>query len=398
MVLYKNGDSLGIKSNRIRPVIYLFILFEMIMLLQTTYSNLGTILAGALSGLLIMAYLMESHYIKMNSSIMLIFCYSGLLLFSTIFRTNITSKLFQFFVYVILFILLTSLEFNEREARWILNGFVTTSLIYSIMIILYRINNPTIYIHSRIVILGSEIDPNYIGLPLIVSFSILFYEILHQDKKIRKVLEILILTLAVLFTSSRSNFLSLAVCAIINIIFFLKSQTRAWYKKLIILVTTIIIFAGFFIFASGNYSSYLMRIFNFSSDDISNGRFALWNEAFDLLWANPIFGGGYEALGRAVNTGAHNTYVQLLCDTGLIGFAIFISFLFVQIKKSYKYNKCLFIGLIGLFCHSFFLGEISSRCFWVTLIMIGMILNYEEANALESYFQECVYSEPQIEQ
>ena len=365
----------------------------MVMLLQTTYSNLGTIVTGALSGLLIMTYLMESHYIKKNSSIVLIFCYAGLLFFSTIFRTNITSKLFQFFVYVILFILLTSLELNDREARWILNGFVIASIFYSIMIILYRINNPTTYIHSRIVILGSEIDPNYIGLPLIVSFSILFYEVLHQDKKILKVLEILILTLAVLLTSSRGNFLSLAVCVFVNILFFLKSKTLAWYRKLMILVSTIIVFAVFYNYASSNYNSYLMRIFSFSSDDISNGRYALWNEAFDLLWANPIFGGGYEALGRAVNKGAHNTYVQLLCDTGIIGFAIFISFLFVQIKKSYKHNKCLFIGLIGLLCHSFFLGAISSRCFWVTLIMIVMIINYEEAGTMESHIYECVYRE-----
>ncbi|MGF0019630.1 O-antigen ligase family protein [Sporofaciens sp. SGI.106] len=393
MVSPDSLKSLDAKERRIRPVIYVFILFEMVMLLQTTYSNLGTIVTGALSGLLIMTYLMESHYIKKNSSIVLIFCYAGLLFFSTIFRTNITSKLFQFFVYVILFILLTSLELNDREARWILNGFVIASIFYSIMIILYRINNPTTYIHSRIVILGSEIDPNYIGLPLIVSFSILFYEVLHQDKKILKVLEILILTLAVLLTSSRGNFLSLAVCVFVNILFFLKSKTLAWYRKLMILVSTIIVFAVFYNYASSNYNSYLMRIFSFSSDDISNGRYALWNEAFDLLWANPIFGGGYEALGRAVNKGAHNTYVQLLCDTGIIGFAIFISFLFVQIKKSYKHNKCLFIGLIGLLCHSFFLGAISSRCFWVTLIMIVMIINYEEAGTMESHIYECVYRE-----
>lgn len=385
VVLYKNDDSLEIKSNRIRPVIYVFILFEMVMLLQTTYSNLGTIITGALSGLLIMTYLMESHYIKKNSSIVLIFCYAGLLFFSTIFRTNITSKLFQFFVYVILFILLTSLELNDREARWILNGFVIASIFYSIMIILYRINNPTTYIHSRIVILGSEIDPNYIGLPLIVSFSILFYEVLHQDKKILKVLEILILTLAVLLTSSRGNFLSLMVCAILNILFFFKSHTLAWYKKMAILVATIIVFFAFYNFASSSYNSYLMRILSFSSDDISNGRYTLWSEAFDLWWDYPILGGGFEALGRAVNKGAHNTYIQILCDTGIVGLILFISFLFSFVRQSFKNNKCLCISLIGLLCHSFFLGAISSRCFWVTLIMIVMIINHDETNAMESH-------------
>lgn len=385
MVSPDSLKSLDAKERRIRPVIYVFILFEMVMLLQTTYSNLGTIVTGALSGLLIMTYLMESHYIKKNSSIVLIFCYAGLLFFSTIFRTNITSKLFQFFVYVILFILLTSLELNDREARWILNGFVIASIFYSIMIILYRINNPTTYIHSRIVILGSEIDPNYIGLPLIVSFSILFYEVLHQDKKILKVLEILILTLAVLLTSSRGNFLSLMVCAILNILFFFKSHTLAWYKKMAILVATIIVFFAFYNFASSSYNSYLMRILSFSSDDISNGRYTLWSEAFDLWWDYPILGGGFEALGRAVNKGAHNTYIQILCDTGIVGLILFISFLFSFVRQSFKNNKCLCISLIGLLCHSFFLGAISSRCFWVTLIMIVMIINYDEANAIESH-------------
>lgn len=61
-------------------------------------------------------------------------------------------------------------------------------------------------------------------------------------------------------------------------------------------------------------------------EDISNGRFAFWEQAINLYRSNRLVGIGW---GKYVSfnkwgTSVHNTYIQLLCETGLIGFTLFI--------------------------------------------------------------------------
>ena len=359
----------------------MFWAFEIVMLFQTNYYYLGTIVATVLCGLIVFTYLLESRCIKVNNENVIIFIYMLVLVGSTLFTTTMTSKLLQFIIYVILYILLSSLKLRDREARVLIDGFVLASVIYAIFIIYSRFTHPTVYIHSNIILFGTELDPNYIGLPLIVAFSLLLYDFLNKKKSLIIVFTCFIIALAILLTSSRGNFVSLSVCIIGNIIFFLKNQNITFFKKVLILIIFVLGLVLFYRFASNNYNLFLERMTTFSSEgDISNGRYELWTRAIQLWTEYPIFGNGFESLGRRMNLGVHNTYIQLFCDSGMIGFALFISFLFILIKKSFVHDTKLFIGLTGLVCHSFFLGAVASRCFWVVIIMARLVLNKSKNN------------------
>ena len=67
-----------------------------------------------------------------------------------------------------------------------------------------------------------------------------------------------------------------------------------------------------------------------TGDDISSGRFNLYLLAIKHFVQNPLFGIGWERfrlipeLARELQT--HNIYLELLCETGLIGFCVFIAF------------------------------------------------------------------------
>lgn len=64
--------------------------------------------------------------------------------------------------------------------------------------------------------------------------------------------------------------------------------------------------------------------------DITNGRLALWRYAIDCFRRSPIFGIGYgafttESIGWSgiVYAGVHNDYIQLLCETGIVGIVMY---------------------------------------------------------------------------
>lgn len=96
-------------------------------------------------------------------------------------------------------------------------------------------------------------------------------------------------------------------------------------------------------------------------DKFGNGRIVLWNLALEGFAEKPIFGHGWRAFkdiapssGNIHATNAHNIYLQLLCETGIVGFAalgtVFVWFLILIIKKIIKTKdteecKYYFLGL-----------------------------------------------------
>ena len=74
------------------------------------------------------------------------------------------------------------------------------------------------------------------------------------------------------------------------------------------------------------------------SADVSNGRFGLYNIAWNFFCKSPVFGIGWREFSREVVNrynqdgvlrDTHNVFLQLLCETGLVGFCVFLS-LFVS--------------------------------------------------------------------
>ncbi len=64
-----------------------------------------------------------------------------------------------------------------------------------------------------------------------------------------------------------------------------------------------------------------------SGADFSNGRFTNYALAFSVFLRNPIFGigyGGFRSVTNNIYAGVHNDYIQFLCETGVVGFTVFI--------------------------------------------------------------------------
>jgi O-antigen ligase len=66
------------------------------------------------------------------------------------------------------------------------------------------------------------------------------------------------------------------------------------------------------------------------------GRVDIWREAIAILARHPVFGIGGGALDSTIGTAAHNTYVSVATETGVIGFVLFISLLGVALAQTMR--------------------------------------------------------------
>ena len=131
-----------------------------------------------------------------------------------------------------------------------------------------------------------------------------------------------------------------------------------------------------------------------AAEDISTGRTHFWSVAWQVFTAHPIVGAGMEAFGVAFTRfdtrnglfrveQAHNDYLQLLADGGVIGFAIGAWFIYLLLRKGYfvfreasagEFQHATrvgaFAGCVGVLVHSFvdFPLRTASNAFFFLLV------------------------------
>jgi O-antigen ligase len=116
---------------------------------------------------------------------------------------------------------------------------------------------------------------------------------------------------------------------------------------------------------------------NHSGGDISNGRLHFWQTTLQVVRDNPISGVGLDALAAAYTRydswngvyrieRAHNDYLQILAETGVLGFACLAAFLYLLFRRGWQvmtttgdsFRRGVALGALagcfGIAIHSFF--------------------------------------------
>ena len=95
-----------------------------------------------------------------------------------------------------------------------------------------------------------------------------------------------------------------------------------------------------------------------------NGRVAIWKQGIELFMERPVIGVGSNVYKWAVPMGrpAHNTFLSLLVEVGIVGFSLFIGMFTFALYHTFQQPKLEFL-------------------FWATLITIwfvgAMVHNWE---------------------
>jgi O-antigen ligase len=75
-----------------------------------------------------------------------------------------------------------------------------------------------------------------------------------------------------------------------------------------------------------------------SSADLG-GRFVLWEGAIDVFKAHPLLGSGSGTLTTLIGALAHQTYLSILAETGLVGASIFVCILAIVLNQAARLLK-----------------------------------------------------------
>jgi len=136
-----------------------------------------------------------------------------------------------------------------------------------------------------------------------------------------------------------------------------------------------------------------------NGEDITSGRIEFYKEAWDAFQDYPLFGiglGEYSSY-TGIEHYVHNTYLQVLCEQGLIGFFFFIIAIFLSIRKAIdlvrreedksilNYLKVSLGIQIFYILYCFTGNELSGTGLIMYFLSIALLVSVERLNIRKSY-------------
>ncbi|ANC78838.1 polysaccharide polymerase [Fictibacillus phosphorivorans] len=130
------------------------------------------------------------------------------------------------------------------------------------------------------------------------------------------------------------------------------------------------------------------RMQDFSSDG-GSGRFELWGRAWEYFLSSPLIGVGasnflpYNQFQFGDSLQVHNTFLEILSETGIIGAFCFMIFLLLTIyqlfqHRVYEKKPYLFLAFFGFLLQMMSLSIIINDLFFMYLAVLSVYFHQEE--------------------
>ena len=186
----------------------------------------------------------------------------------------------------------------------------------------------------------------YMAISLCASFALLFMR--SRKNILWKVLLALVVLFALVLTGKRGVLIFSVFAMLVSYIICKKGAFANKLVTVLFLLSSIslVIYAlSFYIEGIATAFERITAMFMTENEtlDVSNGRFKLYAIAWNFFKESPILGIGWREFSKevvnfynqdSVLRDAHNVFLQLLCETGIIGFSIFISLFIYAITQT----------------------------------------------------------------
>jgi O-antigen ligase len=197
----------------------------------------------------------------------------------------------------------------------------------------------------------------YMELTIALPLGLLFAGAVEKERRLLYLFVAGLMGIALVMTSSRGGIISLVA----EILFFVvvtslwrpnysdRHRRNSRLKGVLIRIglgvsLLIALFVG--VLALGGEFSIMRFIDSVNTDDPTTGRAHFWSVTLDIIKAHPWIGTGLGAFGVVYThydtrnglfrlEQAHNDYLQVLADTGIIGALIALSFVIILFRRAY---------------------------------------------------------------
>jgi len=282
-----------------------------------------------------------------------------------------------------------AIENSITSVGIIFNGI--SLLLYLIGLVMSSGLTPGVRLTSHGLLLDRDY-PRLIGLlddPNIFIFynTLFFFWYLTNLKGYKNSIGLVLCIITNLLTFSRGGLVSLLLIVILYMLFinFAKKIPILIVSGLSLTLISFVISFTKFDFNKVIYS----RIEDISTDG-GSGRFDLWEQAINYFMSNPLFGIGaftfseHYAFDNDKKIYVHNTYLEILVESGIIGFLLYSTFLLLLViilfkTKIHKEKPFIVLTLFAFLLQIFSLSLIINEAFFCFLaIALKYITEFEK--------------------
>ncbi|WP_221567170.1 O-antigen ligase [Alkalihalobacillus sp. TS-13] len=239
------------------------------------------------------------------------------------------------------------------------------------------------------------IDPNELCLTVILGVPLSSYLLSYINSRFMNILNRfypLFATLIVFFTGSRTGLVLLFISLIY--VFFLSETSKKFkiIKVSCILVILLIIFTVLkdsIILSLPNMQRFFMIEQEINSGQFGNREY-IWKGGIDLFLKNPMLGIGVGTFSFEIKDYigemkvAHNTFLSILVEQGIIGFSIYLSIflgIFISSTKLLKENMFLvWVITIIILMGTFTLTFEHRKILWVTILFLIVFIKVKRSD------------------
>jgi O-antigen ligase len=202
------------------------------------------------------------------------------------------------------------------------------------------------------------------GIGVLISFIFLKNEITFKKEKFLYLIFLILFCYCSLLSYSRAIWLSLFIVGLIYILFSIKNIKLIYISYFII--GCFMIFLLFVNIESLNNRLGLLLEGN------SAYRYDIWKKSIDLILEKPFFGWGIDSwgiIGLNEFAAVHNSILEILLCTGIMGF-IFFSNIFIRTIKFIYINRNLDLFLILIY---FFISSLFDQSIFESKILLSSL-------------------------
>jgi hypothetical protein len=294
------------------------------------------------------------------------------------------SYFFQFLIHFIIFLFFSSRKYSNEDIRYLIKMYIYSGVLISLCVLIlgksYSDGSVTRHLRYSYGFINI-IEVNHLATYIASTFIFSYYKFLKKDGNL---ISLIIILCGVYRTGSRSAFLSVILGAIvISVLMINNKKNRNLYYVFFIFVVIMV----FILLPTSLKNRYLNM--NSYSDGSNGTRILLWINAIDVFSRRPLFGYG------PINTGiinmhvnkfdhvAHNSYLGVLIQYGIIGLIMFMMIPINLLIRAIKRKNILIVAAIINIGFSCMIIETQlNMALWITLIISSIILSCDPQSML----------------